>query len=160
MVVFVVAFFLVSSRPTLNVASASHIKNTVPVKVQKASAVTPIPAVAAIATPVAPATPAPQPVPALQINLNDHQQLMSLAGISQNDWPAADYIVAHESSWNPDATEPTTGAHGLPQALPYSKTGCDWSDALCQLKWANSYAVARYGGWWSAYDYWVAHGNW
>jgi len=108
---------------------------------------------AVVVTPVAPA---PQPVP----NLDDHEQLMSLAGISQNDWPAVDYIVSHESSWNPDATEPTTGAHGLPQALPYSKTGCGWDDAVCQLAWANTYAYERYGGWWPAQAYWASHGNW
>lgn len=98
----------------------------------------------------------PQPT----VNLDDHEQLMSLAGISQSDWPAADYIVSHESSWNPLATEPNSGAHGLPQALPYSKTGCGWEDAVCQLQWANNYAIARYGGWWAAYSYWVNHRNW
>jgi hypothetical protein len=109
---------------------------------------------AVVVTPVAPA---PQPV---QVNLDDHQQLMQLAGISSNDWPAVDYIVSHESSWNPDATEPTTGAHGLPQALPYGKTGCGWYDAVCQLAWADTYAKERYGGWWNAYSYWAYHHNW
>lgn len=87
-------------------------------------------------------------------------ELMNLAGIPPEDYGAADYIIFHESSWNPDATEPTTGAHGLPQALPYSKTGCGWDDAVCQLRWANEYAIDRYGGWWQAYNYWVANHNW
>lgn len=85
---------------------------------------------------------------------------MAAAGIPVSDYAAVDYIVSHESGWDADATEPTTGAHGLPQALPYSKTGCGWDDAVCQLEWANSYAVARYGGWWAAYNYWVIHRNW
>jgi hypothetical protein len=85
---------------------------------------------------------------------------MVAAGILPVDFGAVDYIITHESGWDPNATEPTTGAHGLPQALPYSKTGCGWSDALCQLHWANIYAVARYGGWWKAQAYWAIHRNW
>lgn len=90
----------------------------------------------------------------------DHVQLMQQAGISPSDYGAVDYIISHESGWNPDATEPTTGAHGLPQALPYSKTGCGWDDPVCQLQWANSYAISRYGGWWAAQAYWAANYNW
>lgn len=89
-----------------------------------------------------------------------HEELMTQAGISQNNWPAVDYIIQHESGWNPEATEPNSGAHGLPQALPYSKTGCGWSDSICQLHWANDYAVARYGGWGEAQAYWENHRNW
>lgn len=89
-----------------------------------------------------------------------HVELMAAAGIPSKDYGAADYIITHESNWNPEATEPTSGAHGLPQALPYSKTGCGWSDPLCQLRWANKYAVARYGGWWQAQAYWSIHRNW
>lgn len=89
-----------------------------------------------------------------------HEELMAAAGIQPADYGAVDYIISHESSWNPDATEPTTGAHGLPQALPYSKTGCGWSDAVCQLKWASDYAAERYGGWWGAYEQWVANRWW
>lgn len=86
--------------------------------------------------------------------------LMKAAGISPSDYNAVDYIISHESSWNVNATEPTYGAHGLPQALPYSKTGCGWVDAVCQLQWADSYAKARYGSWWSAYTYWTINHNW
>lgn len=103
--------------------------------------------------------PVPKPTPKITYP-STHVQLMAAAGIKTEDYGAVDYIVSHESDWNPDATEPTTLAHGLPQALPYSKTGCGWSDAVCQLRWANSYAVARYGGWWPAQAYWAVHRNW
>lgn len=106
-------------------------------------------------------TPAQAPVaPPPSVDLSNHDQLMSLAGIPQSDWAAVDYIVSHESSWNPDATEPTSGAHGLVQALPYSKTGCGWDDAVCQLQWGQAYANERYGGWWAAQAYWALHRNW
>lgn len=85
---------------------------------------------------------------------------MAAAGIDPSDYGAVDYIVSHESSWNQDATEPTTGAHGLVQALPFSKTGCGWEDAVCTLAWGQQYAIARYGGWWNAQAYWAVHRNW
>lgn len=105
---------------------------------------------------VAAETPAPQ-TPAYT---GTHEELMAAAGISPEDYGAADYIISHESSWNPDATEPTTGAHGLPQALPYSKTGCGWEDAVCQLQWASQYASSRYEGWQGAYAHWISYRWW
>lgn len=107
-------------------------------------------------------TPSPEPVaqPQTPTFSGTHEELMAAAGINPADYGAVDYIISHESSWNPDATEPTTGAHGLPQALPYSKTGCAWEDAVCQLKWATQYATERYGGWWGAYAQWVANRWW
>lgn len=89
-----------------------------------------------------------------------HEELMAAAGISPKDYGAADYIISHESSWDVNATEPTSKAHGLPQALPYSKTGCGWSDAVCQLKWASTYAVERYGSWQGAYVQWQHNAWW
>lgn len=90
----------------------------------------------------------------------DKYDWMRQAGINPADYGAVDFIISHESSWNPNATEPTTGAHGLPQALPYTKTGCGWDDPVCQLQWATSYATTRYGGWWGAYTHWVANRWW
>jgi hypothetical protein len=110
----------------------------------------------AVETPVAAPVETPQPAP----TYGSHEELMAAAGIDPSDYAAVDYIVSRESGWNPDATEPNSGAHGLPQALPYSKTGCGWDDAVCQLQWASNYAVARYGGWWAAQAYWAVHRNW
>ena len=89
-----------------------------------------------------------------------HIELMAAAGISPKDYGAADYIISRESSWNENATNPTSGAHGLIQALPYAKTGCDGTDAVCQLKWGNAYAVDRYGSWKGAYAFWRANHWW
>lgn len=110
-------------------------------------------------------TPAPQPeTPAAAVVApvypTDHVALMSAAGISPSDYGAVDYIVSHESGWNPNAVNASSGATGLPQALPYSKTGCAFGDAVCQLSWASTYAVSRYGSWWAAQAYWAVHSNW
>lgn len=115
---------------------------------------------------VQPTTPTPAPVvdtptqPTAPISTGSHEDIMAAAGISSADYGYVDYIVSHESGWNPDATNASSGAHGLPQALPYSKTGCGWVDGVCQLQWANSYAVARYGSWYNAYIHWVNNRNW
>jgi resuscitation-promoting factor RpfB len=88
---------------------------------------------------------------------------MALAGIAPGDYNYVDYIVSHESGWNPQASNPS-GAYGLCQALPGSKmssAGSDWaSNPVTQLRWCDSYAKATYGGWASAYHHWVSNRNW
>ncbi|NED00241.1 lytic transglycosylase domain-containing protein, partial [Streptomyces sp. SID6648] len=48
-------------------------------------------------------------------------------------------IVDHESGWNVDATNASSGAYGLVQALPGSKmasAGADWkTNPATQIKW-------------------------
>lgn len=85
---------------------------------------------------------------------------LKASGIAERDWQYVDYIIQKESSWNPYARNASSGAGGLPQALPYSKTGCAWGDAVCQLRWANGYAINRYGSWEKAYYFWVSHKYW
>jgi hypothetical protein len=54
-----------------------------------------------------------------------------------------------ESGWNTHATNPSSGAYGIPQALPGSKmatAGSDWQDsARTQIKWGLGYIRDRYG---------------
>jgi len=54
-----------------------------------------------------------------------------------------------ESGWNVYATNPTSGAYGIPQALPGSKmasAGPDWqTDAATQIRWGLSYIKSLYG---------------
>jgi hypothetical protein len=54
-----------------------------------------------------------------------------------------------ESGWNTYAENPTTGAYGIPQALPGAKmasAGPDWqSDPATQIRWGLSYIQATYG---------------
>jgi hypothetical protein len=91
------------------------------------------------------------------------EQIMAQAGIAQSDWDATDYIISHESSWNPTAYN-TSGAYGLCQALPASKmasVGGDYmTNPVTQLKWCQQYANDRYGSWWSAFAFWSAQRWW
>lgn len=54
-----------------------------------------------------------------------------------------------ESSWNYTATNPTSGAYGVPQALPGAKmvtAGLDWkTNGATQIKWGLAYIKGRYG---------------
>lgn len=145
---------IVALSITVGVATAMAAPNPPKLVHKAALVVKTVQHAAVVVAPVVAAPVAAQPV------YTGNDLLMHEAGIPDADFGAADYIISHESGWNPDATEPTSGAHGLPQALPYSKTGCAWTDEMCQLSWANTYANARYGGWWYAYDYWVANHNW
>lgn len=98
----------------------------------------------------------------------DHRALMRRAGIPASWFDAINFIVSHESGWRVNATNPSSGAYGLPQALPGSKmasAGSDWrTNPVTQLKWMKGY-VSRYGGgpgaaaFWKSH-HWYANGGW
>ncbi len=100
------------------------------------------------------------PAPAVGSLTGNRSDWFATSSIDQSNWQYVDFIISRESGWNPNATNPSSGAHGLAQALPYSKTGCGWVDAGCQLQWANSYAGSRYGSWAVAYQFWLGHNYW
>ena len=54
-----------------------------------------------------------------------------------------------ESGWNVTATNPSSGAYGIPQALPGSKmasAGADWqTSAATQIRWGLGYIKSVYG---------------
>ncbi|MEV1018917.1 transglycosylase SLT domain-containing protein [Streptomyces sp. NPDC050264] len=73
-----------------------------------------------------------------------------------------DKIVEHESGWNPNATNSSTGAYGLVQALPANKmasAGSDWkSNPETQIEWGVKYMNDRYGSACGAWAHWQANG--
>lgn len=85
---------------------------------------------------------------------------MAAAGIASSDWGYVDFIVSKESGWNPNATNPSSGACGLVQALPCSKVPGNGYDPVDNLRWGNSYATARYGSWAAAYGFWTSNNWW
>lgn len=89
---------------------------------------------------------------------------MRAAGISDSDFGYVDYIISHESGWDYHAVNRSSGAYGLPQSLPAGKlasAGADWRDnPVTQLRWANNYAVGRYGSWEDAYHFWTVNHWW
>ncbi|MFJ9826375.1 transglycosylase SLT domain-containing protein [Streptomyces sp. NPDC101160] len=71
-------------------------------------------------------------------------------------------IVEHESGWNHTATNSSSGAYGLVQALPGSKmasAGADWkTNPATQIKWGLNYMNERYGSPNAAWAFWQTHG--
>lgn len=78
-----------------------------------------------------------------------HRQLLDEADMPSTWYNDVNWIVNKESSWNYKATNASTGAYGLPQALPASKmakAGSDWrTNPVTQLKWMKSYIKDIYG---------------
>lgn len=81
---------------------------------------------------------------------------LAASNIAPENWGYADYIVGKESSWNPNATNKSSGACGLAQALPCGKVPGNPYNPVDSLNWMNTY-VNRYGGWEGAYNFWLAH---
>ncbi|NJP67724.1 transglycosylase SLT domain-containing protein [Streptomyces spiramenti] len=70
-------------------------------------------------------------------------------------------IVTRESEWNHTATNPSSGAYGLMQALPGTKmasAGADWrTNPATQIKWGLNYMNERYGSPCGAWEFWQAN---
>ena len=70
-------------------------------------------------------------------------------------------IVEHESGWNINATNASSGTYGLVQALPGSKmssAGSDWkTSAATQIERGLKYMNQRYGSPVGAWNFWQAH---
>lgn len=75
--------------------------------------------------------------------------LMPQFGFSADQFGCLDSLWMRESGWNPHAMNASSGAFGIPQALPGSKmatAGADWStNPATQIKWGLGYIQDRYG---------------
>lgn len=71
------------------------------------------------------------------------------SGFQLDQMPCLDKLWTRESGWNPRAANPSSGAYGIPQALPGSKmasAGADWqTNPATQIKWGLGYIKSRYG---------------
>jgi len=147
---------------------------------------TPTPS-ATSASPSAPATPSAKPKPAATTksaapvtkravtkqpaapkHVSDPYAGLSAYQIAERIVPSGqfgcfDWIVTRESGWSVTATNPSSGAYGLGQALPAYKMaaeGSDWrSNPVTQIKWTLNYMDERYGSPCSAQAFWESH-NW
>ena len=71
-------------------------------------------------------------------------------------------IIMRESKWQVNATNPSSGAYGIPQALPGSKMATiasDWrTNPATQIIWGIEYMKDRYGSPCSAWSFKSANG--
>ena len=79
---------------------------------------------------------------------------MAAAGIP--DMYSTHKLIINESGCNPNAVNPSSGACGIPQALPCSKIAHCGVEPVCQLRWMDQYVKGRYGSWDGALAAWNA----
>lgn len=76
------------------------------------------------------------------------QALLAQRGWS-GQWTCLNRLWQRESGWNYQARNPSSGAYGIPQALPGGKmasAGADWAtNPATQIRWGLSYIAATYG---------------
>lgn len=80
-------------------------------------------------------------------------------GITGSAYSCANALYQRESGWEETARNPSSGAYGIPQALPPGKMGAKalgagWRAAKAQLKWGWRYVKERYGGYCAAWAFW------
>lgn len=98
------------------------------------------------------------------LEANGDIQLMMKAKVvakwGEEYWPAMHYILDHESGSDPYVVNKTSGACGIPQALPCSKLlnvvgSLDNIDG--QLDWMIDYVAKRYSNPINAMEFWQSH---
>lgn len=77
------------------------------------------------------------------------QSMMSSYGWNDSEFSCLVSLWQRESGWNYQAQNPSSGAYGIPQALPGSKMGsvaADWAtNPATQITWGLGYIQGRYG---------------
>lgn len=76
-------------------------------------------------------------------------QMLQQRGMGDDQYNCLVSLWNRESGWNVHASNGSSGAYGIPQALPGSKmasAGPDWQDnAATQINWGLGYISGRYG---------------
>ena len=90
------------------------------------------------------------------------QILKNKFGYSSSQFDCFNNIIMRESKWDINATNPSSGAYGIPQALPGSKMaseGGDWrTNPATQIIWGIKYMKGRYGSPCGAWSFKSANG--
>ena len=77
------------------------------------------------------------------------KQMAAARGWSGSEWTCLESLWTKESGWNASASNPSSGAYGIPQSLPGSKmasAGSDWqSNPATQIEWGLGYIADVYG---------------
>lgn len=88
-------------------------------------------------------------------------QMLPEFGWSADQFSCLDQLYLHESGWDPLASNPSSGAHGIPQALPGEKmavAGVDWrTNPATQLEWGLPYIRDSYGTPCGAWAFWQSN---
>lgn len=83
-------------------------------------------------------------------------------GWGDTQYACLDKLWTKESNWRWNAENPSSGAYGIPQALPGTKmasAGSDWrTNPATQIRWGLGYIAGRYGSPCSAWSHSVSVG--
>ena len=89
--------------------------------------------------------------------------LLLSAGFGLEEMPCLEKLWTKESGWNHKSENKSSGAYGIPQALPGSKMaayGADWeTNPVPQIKWGLNYIENRYKTPCGAWSFFQTH-NW
>lgn len=90
------------------------------------------------------------------------QKMVADFGWDANQFSCLDALWVGESGWDYMATNPSSGAYGIPQSLPGSKmatAGKDWeTNPTTQIRWGLDYIRASYGAPCAAQSFKSGHG--
>ncbi|WP_146159319.1 transglycosylase SLT domain-containing protein [Allonocardiopsis opalescens] len=90
------------------------------------------------------------------------REMLADHGWGESEWPCLDSLWERESNWNHQAQNPSSGAYGIPQALPGTKmatAGDDWeTNPATQITWGLGYIEDRYGSPCGAWEHSEANG--
>jgi hypothetical protein len=154
-------------------AKMLDVKPAIPAPKKKKAAHAPAPApVKAVAAPAEQPAPAPAPArtkaaapaPVAKANAYSGESAYQIAEqiVPSGEFGCFSWIVSRESGWSVTATNPSSGAYGLGQALPGYKmasAGSDWeTNPATQIKWTLGYMDERYGSPCAAQGFWESHG--
>jgi hypothetical protein len=85
---------------------------------------------------------------------------MPAFGFGGSQWGCLDSLWNGESGWRWSATNPSSGAYGIPQSLPASKMGAagpDWlTNPVTQIRWGLGYLRGAYGSPCAAWSAWLS----
>lgn len=85
-----------------------------------------------------------------QLRLYAHSHLLT-----NSEMQCIDKLYDHESHWNWKATNPTSGAYGIPQGMSHwLRTATPYQ----QILWGINYSYHRYGSMCGAYRHWQRNG--
>jgi resuscitation-promoting factor RpfB len=103
-----------------------------------------------VSTPDVGSTPVPTTGSGSTANKTLGRMLAASYGWVGSEWTALDSLWTRESGWNNHAKNPSSGAYGIPQALPPTKMPFaaqegGGSSAFVQIVWGLDYIKQRYG---------------
>ncbi len=77
------------------------------------------------------------------------QAMLGRFGFGSDQFSCLEALWTKESGWDPHASNPSSGAYGIPQSLPGTKmatAGADWqTNPATQIEWGLGYIRASYG---------------